>query len=87
MRWEPDIQDYVSEDGPEISLSKLAMMHDSGKACAECFSEFTAANGEPSSCETCKNMGSEYPLTQHPEINTEAHKARARARRKSKESK
>lgn len=72
-------------DGDEVSLSLLATMHDTGKACAECFAEFTAANGQPSCCETCKNMGSELPVSQHPEVNREAHKTLARKRRKAKE--
>lgn len=80
-----DLDAYFEDAGP--SLSRLALLHDSGKACGECGAEFTAANGVPSSCETCKNMGSEYPLTQHPEVTTEAHKHRARQRRKAKESK
>jgi hypothetical protein len=86
--WKLDEIYHMGDDvdtGP--SISRLAMLHDSGKACGDCGSEFTAANGVPSSCETCCNMGSEYPLTQHPEVNTEAHKQRARQRRKAKESK
>lgn len=75
----PDWPDHPEDTGP--SINRLAMLHDSGKACGECGAEFTAANGVPSSCEACKNMGSEYPLTQHPEVNREAHKAEARKRR------
>lgn len=75
----PDWDEYPEDPGP--SVSRLALLHDTGKACGDCGAEFTTANGVPSSCEHCHNHGSQYPLTHHPELNTEAHKAAARRRR------
>lgn len=83
--WPADSGYEYDDEGP--SISRLALLYDTGKACGECFAEFTEANGEPSACDFCANNGSELPRTKHPELNTEAHKAVARRRRKSKERK
>lgn len=77
--------DYVYDDEP--SISRIALWYDEGRMCGECGTEFTEKNGEPSSCEFCRNRGSELPLTKHPEVNKEAHKAVARRRRKNKQRK
>ena len=76
---------YCWDEDAGPSLNLIALWYDEGRACGECTAEFTAANGTPSCCQTCKNMGSDLPLSRHAEKNTEAHKQRARKRRKAKE--
>lgn len=74
-----DSTGFEYDDSP--SVSRMAVMYDTGKACAECFAEFTEANGEPSSCEYCKRRGSELPKSKHPELNRVAHANVARKRK------
>lgn len=85
--WPYPDYDEAGIERDEPSLSLIAKWHDEGRTCGECGTEFTEANGEPSSCDYCKRRGSDLPLSKHPEANKEAHKQRARKARKHKENK
>ena len=73
-------------DGDEISTAKLATLHDTGKMCAHCGSEFVKPHGSPTSCRYCfRRLSAEErgdtPLAVHEEVNKAAHANEARKRK------